>query len=168
MTERQIDVVELVDQLRRASLTLAVAESLTGGLVMARLTDVVGVSDVLRGGAVVYATDTKASELGVDIQLLDEHGPVDGEVALAMARGVRERWSADLGLATTGVAGPGPQDGHPAGEFYVAVSSPTGERVVRPDLQAIASGWPEASRRLQVRQAAVDAALGLLDSTVRP
>ncbi|MFL6178584.1 MAG: CinA family protein, partial [Actinomycetes bacterium] len=87
----------VVARMRQLGQTLAVAESLTGGMVMAALTAVPGASAVLRGGSVVYATDTKTSQLGVDDRLLEARGPVDPDVALAMAHGVRERWTADLG-----------------------------------------------------------------------
>ncbi|HVQ18891.1 MAG TPA: nicotinamide-nucleotide amidohydrolase family protein, partial [Actinomycetes bacterium] len=103
--------VHLVAELGERNLTVAVAESVTGGLLMGALTAVPGASDVLRGGVVVYATDTKASQLGVDPDVLETNGPVDAEVATAMARAVRGRWAADIGVATTGVAGPDPQAG---------------------------------------------------------
>jgi len=106
--------------------TLATAESLTGGLVSAALTDVAGVSAVYRGGVVVYATELKAALAGVPREMLDAHGPVDPRTASAMATGVRRRLGATYGLATTGVAGPDPQDGHPAGEVYVAAAGPNG------------------------------------------
>ncbi|QGQ19634.1 nicotinamide-nucleotide amidohydrolase family protein [Cellulomonas sp. JZ18] len=106
--------------------TLAVAESLTGGQVAATLVDVPGASVVLRGAVVAYATDLKASLLGVDADLLAARGPVDPDVARAMAEGVRARLGADVGLATTGVAGPGAQDGHPAGTVHVAVATAGG------------------------------------------
>ena len=77
---------------------------------------------MLRGGVVAYATDLKAALLDVDPALLDAAGPVHPDVAAQMARGVRSRLGADLGLATTGVAGPDPQDGHPPGEVHVAVA----------------------------------------------
>ena len=168
MTEAKIDVVALVGRLRELSRTVAVAESLTGGLVMARLTEVPGVSDVLRGGAVVYATDTKVSELDVESELLESRGPFDAEVALAMAQGVRARWSADIGVATTGVAGPDPVDGHPVGEVYVAVADASGARVVRPEIPEAGPGQGPQAIRQGVREAAVQAALALLDSAVRP
>jgi nicotinamide-nucleotide amidase len=104
--------------------TLAVAESLTGGLVTARLVDVPGASAVLRGGVTAYATDAKASLLGVDAALLAQRGAVDPEVARQMAAGVRRVLRADVGLATTGVAGPDPQDGKGPGTVHVAVSTP--------------------------------------------
>jgi PncC family amidohydrolase len=143
----------LVARLERAELTVAVAESLTGGLVLGALTTVPGVSAVLRGGVVVYATDTKASQLGVDAELLRERGPVDPDVALAMARGVRRRWTSDIGLATTGVAGPEPQDGHPVGEVYIAVADRAAGRAER--LVVPHAGTLDQRLREQIRAATV-------------
>ncbi|WP_396837214.1 CinA family protein [Mobilicoccus sp.] len=113
----------LLDLLRSRSQTLAVAESLTGGLVLATLTDIPGSSDVVRGGVVSYATDLKTGMLGVDAALLRSGGPVQAEVAAQMAGGVARLCGATWGLATTGVAGPGPADGHPAGTVHLAVAS---------------------------------------------
>jgi len=109
--------------------TLATVESLTGGLVAATVVEVAGASAVFRGGLVVYATDLKASLAGVPEDLLDERGPVDPDVALALAEGGRTRCGADWGLSTTGVAGPDPQGGKPVGLVYVAVAGPTGSAV---------------------------------------
>ena len=111
----------------RSRLTLAVAESLTGGRVAAALTSVPGASAVLRGSVTAYATDLKARVLGVDANLLDRVGAVDGEVARQMAIGVRRLCGADVGIATTGVAGPSEQDGKPVGTVYVAVVGPDAE-----------------------------------------
>lgn len=133
--------------------TLGAAESLTGGLVVATLVDVPGASAVVRGGVVAYATDLKATVAGVDPGLLGRRGPVDPEVALQMAAGVRRVLTTDVGLATTGVAGPDPQDGHAPGEAYVAVSSPAGEEVRRLDL---------TGSRADVRAACVRAVLALV------
>jgi nicotinamide-nucleotide amidase len=135
--------------------TLAVAESLTGGLLAASLVEVPGASRVFRGGLVVYATDLKASLAAVPADLLAERGPVDPDVALAMAAGARERCGATWGLATTGVAGPEPQNGVPVGTVYVACSGPdpSAARVRRLDL---------TGDRATIRRAAVDAALDLL------
>ena len=108
--------------------TLAVAESLTGGALGAALTAVPGVSATFRGGVVAYATDLKAALLGVDPGLLAERGPVDADVAAGMAAGARARLGATYGLATTGVAGPDPQAGHPPGEVHLAVAGPGGTR----------------------------------------
>ncbi|MFE6224761.1 MULTISPECIES: CinA family protein [unclassified Streptomyces] len=104
--------------------TLAVAESLTGGLVAAELTGVPGASRSFLGSVTAYATPLKHALLGVDAGLLSERGAVDPEVAVQMARGVRDRLGADWGMATTGVAGPDPQDGQPVGTVYVAVAGP--------------------------------------------
>lgn len=119
--------VRLVDELTKRGMTIAVAESLTGGLLLAELVAVPGASAVVRGGVVAYATELKATLLGVDATLLAEKGPVDPEVARQMADGVRRRVGsgvapASVGLATTGVAGPDEQDGHPVGEVWIAVS----------------------------------------------
>ncbi|MGI5348444.1 CinA family protein [Streptomyces sp. CA-250714] len=112
------------------SQTLAVAESLTGGLIAAEITAVPGASRAFCGSVTAYATAVKRDVLGVDGALLEERGAVDAEVALAMARGVRTALGADWGLATTGVAGPEPQDGQPVGTVFVAAVGPTAEAVV--------------------------------------
>ncbi len=94
------------------------------------LVAVPGASLCLRGGVVAYAADVKHAVLGVPTDLLARHGTVHPEVALAMAAGVRELLGADLGLATTGVAGPAQVDGHLPGEAFVALVGARGERVV--------------------------------------
>lgn len=111
-----------------AGLTIATAESLTAGLVSARLADVPGASLALRGGVVAYASDLKHSLLGVPAELLEERGAVHPDVAVAMATGVRAMLRTDLGVATTGVAGPDPQDGVEPGTVFVAVAWPGGAR----------------------------------------
>ena len=111
---------DLLAALAARGWTLAVAESLTGGLVCANLVAIPGASAVLRGGVVAYATDVKATLLDVDAGLLAARGAVDPDVALAMARGAAGRLRADVGLATTGVAGPDPQDGYAPGTVHVA------------------------------------------------
>lgn len=103
--------------------TVAVAESLTGGLVAGRLTDTPGASATFRGGMVVYATDLKASQLGADP---DTYGAVSPETAAALAEGVRARLGATWGLATTGVAGPDEQEGQPVGTLHVGLAGPEG------------------------------------------
>jgi nicotinamide-nucleotide amidase len=122
-------VEQLVGLLQERRVTLATAESLTGGMVGAVLTDVPGVSAVYRGGVVVYATDLKAKLAGVPDDLLAAVGPVHPDTAAALARGVRERLEADYGLATTGVAGPDPQAGIEAGTVYVAAAGPDSVQV---------------------------------------
>jgi nicotinamide-nucleotide amidase len=123
-------VAGVVHALIERNETLATAESLTGGLVAAELVEVAGVSAVYRGGFVVYATELKHELAGVLEDLLAERGPVDPDVAGALARGARDRCGADWGVATTGVAGPEPQDGVPVGKVYVAVAGP-GVEIVR-------------------------------------
>jgi nicotinamide-nucleotide amidase len=104
------------------SATVAVAESLTGGLLGAALTEAAGSSDYFVGAAVAYATRAKSSVLGVEDRLLADPGPVSEEVAGQMAEGAARLFGADLGLATTGVAGPAEQDGRPVGTIFVAAS----------------------------------------------
>lgn len=138
--------------------TLATAESLTGGLLAATIVDVPGASAVFRGGLVAYATDLKRSLAGVDASLLASRGPVDPEVALALADGARTRCGADWGLSTTGVAGPDPQQGLPVGTVHVAAVGPEGRREVR---SIAVSG-----DRTAVRRGAVSEALALLNQVV--
>ncbi|MFE0677490.1 CinA family protein [Streptomyces sp. NPDC058867] len=104
--------------------TLAVAESLTGGLVAAEITAVPGASKAFRGSVTAYATELKHRVLGVDATLLERRGAVDAQVAAQMAAGVRTVLGADWGVATTGVAGPDEQDGYPVGTVFVAVQGP--------------------------------------------
>jgi nicotinamide-nucleotide amidase len=114
--------------LRSCGRTLASAESLTGGLVGGRITTIAGSSDYYRGGVVTYATESKATVLGVDRDLLAEHGPISEPVAAAMAEGVRRLFDATTGLATTGVAGPTEQGGQPIGTVCIAVAGDGGTR----------------------------------------
>ncbi|QRV02754.1 nicotinamide-nucleotide amidohydrolase family protein [Arcanobacterium phocisimile] len=122
MVEYQDDLAhQLLERCAEKGLTIAVAESLTGGQLASTLVSVPGASRVFRGGAVTYATDTKAHVLGVDAQRLADFGPVDREVAKQMAAGVGKLFDVDAALATTGVAGPGPADGHPAGHVWIGL-----------------------------------------------
>jgi nicotinamide-nucleotide amidase len=129
--------------------TVAAAESLTAGLFCATLASVPGASRTLRGGAVVYATDLKATLA----DLLDEHGPVSQPTAAALAEGIRTRCRATWGVGLTGVAGPDPVDGHRPGRVYLGVSDGTSTDVVRLDLPG---------DRAAVRSGAVEAALTAL------
>ena len=138
--------------------TVACAESLTGGLVADAFVTVPGTSAVFRGGVVAYATQLKHELLGVDADLLAAKGAVDPDVALQMAAGVRQRLGSTWGVATTGVAGPEPQDGVPPGVVYVAVDGPGAQRVARHDLDG---------DRERIREAARERALELLLSEVR-
>jgi nicotinamide-nucleotide amidase len=138
----------VLDLCRQRGLTLAVAESVTGGLVSGRLTDIPGASDVFVGGIVSYAASVKRQLLGVS------SGPVVSEsTAREMAAGVREQLGADVGLALTGVAGPDEQDGQPAGTLFVGMVGPGFEEVRQVRLPGI---------REQMRQFSVITALGFL------
>lgn len=110
---------------------LATAESLTGGQLAARVTGVPGASRVYVGGVVSYATRVKRDLLGVSSELLRADGVISAACAEAMARGVLTATGADIGLATTGVAGPTEQEGHPVGTVFVAVAGAAGARVSR-------------------------------------
>jgi nicotinamide-nucleotide amidase len=115
--------------LAAAGQTVAVAESLTGGLLAAELTRRPGASDTFRGGLVVYATDLKDSLAGVPGALLASEGAVSEGTAAALAAGARDRLGADWGLGVTGVAGPDEQEGRPVGTVFVAVAGPDGGAV---------------------------------------
>jgi nicotinamide-nucleotide amidase len=144
---------DVVATLRRRGETLAVAESVTGGLVAATLVGVPGASEVFRGGVVAYATDLKADWVDVPNALLAASGPVHPDVALRLAVGVRARAGADWGLGITGVAGPDPVGEHPVGEVWVGLAGPPGEWV---------TGLRFAGGRHAVRSAAVIGALDAL------
>jgi nicotinamide-nucleotide amidase len=128
-SEDERSVEELVlDECRARGLSLATAESCTGGMVAARLTSVAGSSDVFRGGLVAYANEVKERELEVPAALLEEHGAVSAEVAAAMAQGARARLGANVAVAVTGIAGPGggtPEK--PVGLVFLHASGPGGE-----------------------------------------
>ena len=150
-------VIALLTERRR---TVAVAESLTGGLLVSALIDVPDASAVVRGGVVAYMTDLKASLLGVDSTVLEREGPYSPEVAVAMALGVRDRLGADYGIATTGVAGPGPADGKTVGTVYLAVCGPDGAQRV------LLHTFDAALGRDGIRRASVTAALDMLADLV--
>ena len=133
--------------------TLATAESLTGGLLCSRLTDVPGASRSFVGGVVSYATRVKVSLLGVPPEVVQEHGVVSQECARAMAEGVRERLDATWGLATTGVAGPDEQEGRAVGTGWVAIAGPAG---------ATARLLQLGGDRATIRHASCDAVLEIL------
>lgn len=152
----------VVQALAAAGLSVAVAESLTGGLITAALTEVPGSSAVVRGGVVVYATELKSTLAGVDPRLLEARGPVHEEIAQAMAVGVRDALGASLGVATTGVAGPDRQDGQPAGTVHVAVASL--ERTITRSF--IGDSRLHGDRQV-VRAATVRVALRMIDDTIQ-
>lgn len=151
--------VALLGTLVERGLGVATAESLTGGLVCGALTDVPGASAVVRGAVVAYATDVKAAVLGVDAALLASGGAVQAEVARQMAEGVCRVLGADVGIATTGVAGPDPQDGQPVGTAFVAVAWQGRVEVRKLGL---------SGERAQIRQSCVEAALELAGQVLGP
>jgi nicotinamide-nucleotide amidase len=142
-----------ISLLIRHGQTVGTAESLTGGLVAAALTSVPGASAVFRGGVVAYAADLKKSLLGVPANLIERVGTVHPDIALAMARGARERLTVTVALATTGVAGPDPADGQPVGTVHIAVCTPA--RAIHRELAL-------RGTRAQVRDATVKHVLNLL------
>ncbi|SDL41740.1 CinA family protein [Microbacterium azadirachtae] len=148
----------VLDALRERGMTLAVAESLTGGALSAALVAVPGASDALNGAVVAYATPLKASVLGVDSDVLARRGPVDPEVARQMALGARSALAvegriADAGVATTGVAGPTPQGGQPVGTVHIGVS--VGDR-------SLSRAFLFSGDRAAIRAATVEASLVFL------
>jgi nicotinamide-nucleotide amidase len=138
----------VLDALRSQGMTLAVAESLTGGLVAARLTSIPGASDVFRGGVVSYSSEVKFDLLAVS------SGPVVNEpAAIEMAEGVQQLLGADVGLGLTGVAGPAEQDEVAVGTVCIAAALPTGSHATTLRL---------GTEREQIRQFAVISGLDLL------
>ena len=132
--ERSISEIVL-DLCRARGLTLATAESCTGGMVASRLTGVAGSSEVFLGSVVAYANGVKETGLGVPAELIAEHGAVSAEVAAAMAAGARERLGADVAVAVTGVAGPGGGTAEkPVGLVFAHAIGPDGEKSVRTEL----------------------------------
>jgi nicotinamide-nucleotide amidase len=145
--------VSLLDAARAAGLRIVTAESCTGGLVSAALTDIPGASDVFDRGYVVYSYPAKTALLGVSPALLDAHGAVSEEVARAMAEGALARSGADLAIATTGVAGPGGSEAKPEGLVWFAAALQGNTLSERRDFGPLG--------RAAVRQRSVETALAL-------
>ncbi|MDR2348317.1 MAG: CinA family protein [Bifidobacteriaceae bacterium] len=157
--DNEARAISLVKLLREHHLTVATAESLTGGLVSAVIVDVPRASEVLRGAVVAYNNDVKRDVLGVDAELLDERGAINGTTAGQMAVGVRNLMGADVGIATTGVAGPDPADGAEPGTAFVAVSWAKEEPAIR--------ALRLQGNRAEVRTQVVTRALELAEATIR-
>ncbi|MET8869071.1 nicotinamide-nucleotide amidohydrolase family protein [Nonomuraea sp. NPDC004580] len=153
------DVAEMLDLLVGGGATVAVAESLTGGLIGAAITSVPGASKAFRGGVISYATDLKHELLGVPAELLRREGAVHPEVATGMAAGVARLCGATYGLAVTGVAGPEPQDGKPVGTVHIGVAGPGGREWAR-ELRLQGS-------RERIRVETVDEAVDLLSGVLK-
>ncbi|MFP4136667.1 MAG: CinA family protein [Candidatus Acetothermia bacterium] len=150
--------VAVGELLRSEGLTLAVAESCTGGLVADIVTDVPGASDYFDRGIVSYSNRAKEELLDVEEKSLAKHGAVSEEIATEMAKGVRINSDTDVGLSTTGIAGPGGgTEEKPVGLVYVGLSTPEVSRVRRLNL--------EGNRR-ENKEAAAESALELLADTL--
>jgi nicotinamide-nucleotide amidase len=140
-------------ELKSRGLTIAAAESCTGGLLLSRLTDVIGSSAYVLGGVVAYSNDVKTAQLGVPEGLIEAHGAVSEPVAVAMAEGVKARTRADIGVAITGIAGPdGGTPQKPVGMVCVAVVGP--DQVARVRTFSFPGGRPQI--KFQATQAALD------------
>ncbi len=152
-------VNSILDRLAGQGRTLAVAESLTGGLLAAAFVDVSGASLVFRGGIVTYATETKVQVLGVEAGLVAQRGPVDPEVAASMAAHAASLFGADVAAATTGVAGPEPLAGAAVGTVFVAVADlANGISEVR--------GAQFSGDRSEIRAQTVELALQMISDTI--
>ncbi|MCX6344062.1 MAG: competence/damage-inducible protein A [Armatimonadetes bacterium] len=153
---RNDDTLEsvVVKSLVARGLTLAIAESCTGGLIANRITDVPGCSETFLAGVVSYSNNAKARLLEVCEQLISEHGAVSVEVAAAMAEGARRASGADIGVSTTGIAGPGGETPtKPVGLVYIALSNDEG---------TVTEKFQFAGTRMDIKQRASQAALDML------
>ena len=151
--------------LAERSVSLASAESLTGGLIGATLTAVPGASRVYIGGTIAYATQMKSVLLGVAPDLIRRHTVISAEVALDMAVGLQERTDADWVIAVTGVAGPDGQDGHAPGEVWICVLGPRVPST--PQVQQV-QRFDFAGDREEIHRQTVDAALGIVLRAASP
>lgn len=175
----------ILDRCRERGLTLAVAESCTGGLLGAKISEVVGASDVFLGGVITYQNEIKIGALGVSAEDIKMAGPVSRVVAKQMALGVREKLNASIGVSITGIAGPGDVDGLTVGTVWVGINS---DRNNRGDIETEGTGPEETEsqggreareqlflfqgNRREVREQAAQAALNMikvmfLDKSVR-
>ncbi|MEM6648943.1 MAG: CinA family protein [Pseudomonadota bacterium] len=142
---------DVIDRAPKKSFTLSVAESCTGGLICAALTDIPGASAVFTHGFITYANEAKRDILGVPQEMLTTHGAVSAPVALAMAKGAKQRSQTDLSVSVTGIAGPGGgSPDKPVGLVYIAVAGPKGGTVHR---HIFPKGGREYIRLLTVRAA---------------
>ena len=155
----------LIRTLTERSVSLATAESLTGGLLGATLTEVPGASKVYLGGTIAYATPMKTALLGIAPQLIAEHTVVSEQVALEMAIGLQERTDADWVISVTGVAGPDGQDGHAPGEVWICVVGPRIPSI--PQVQQT-QRFDFTGDRASVRAQTVEAAFGILLRAASP
>lgn len=144
---------QIADLLKKSKQSVAVAESVTGGLVSSRLTSVAGSSDFFIGGIVSYSPRIKVTQVGVPAGVISQYGVVSKETAIAMAEEIKKRFRTDIGLSATGVAGPAPIPPMPVGRVYLALASNRETEWKELNLQGT---------RAEIREKAAQAALGLL------
>jgi nicotinamide-nucleotide amidase len=149
----------IVESLKSKGETLSIAESLTGGALTSEIVSVPGASHILKGSIVAYSVEIKVHELSVSQDIIDKVGVVSEEVALAMADGVKARMNSTWSIASTGVAGPGPHHGIPAGTVWLAIVGPDTRETVKLALEG---------DRERVRRGAVESALGVFARILAP
>ncbi|MCU0640680.1 MAG: CinA family protein [Candidatus Margulisbacteria bacterium] len=144
---------QIAQLLRQSKQTVSVAESVTGGLVASHLTGVPGSSDYFVGGIVCYSPRVKVTQVGVPPAVISQHGVVSKETAIALAEEIKKRLRTDIGLATTGVAGPAPLPPAPVGKVFIALAGKSTVEYKELNLQGT---------RAEIREKAARACLGLL------
>ncbi len=149
----------IVESLKSKGESLSVAESITGGALTSEIVSVPGASHILRGSIVAYSVEIKVHALSVSQDIIDKVGVVSEEVALAMADGVKARMNSTWSIASTGVAGPGPHHGIPAGTVWLAIAGPDTRETVKLALEG---------DRERVRRGAVESALGVFARILAP
>lgn len=149
----KITDTQIADSLKKSKQTVAVAESITGGLISSRLTKISGSSEYFIGGLVCYHPRIKVTQAGISASLISKHGIASKEVAVALAEEIRKKFRTDIGISSTGVAGPGPLPPAPVGRIHIALSSNKGTEWKELNLQGT---------RSEIRRKAAQAALGLL------
>lgn len=165
MTDLTALATKALKTLTERDLTLATAESLTGGLLGATITEIPGASKVYLGGAIAYATPVKQSMLGVDRVEIEAFSVVSAQVASGMASGVYDATNADWCVAVTGVAGPDPQEGHEPGEVWICVRGP---QIGSLPAAIHTQQFQFTGDRRAVREATVEAALSMLLRILSP
>ena len=149
---------EIVSTLTERKQTIAIAESLTGGGLSQALTDIPGTSHIFLGSIIAYSVDIKIRELGVKNSSIENFGVVSEEVAWEMANGIRSKFGSDWAISTTGVAGPGPSHGIPAGTVWIAIIGPSHREAIALALEG---------DRSAVRHGTIESALGTLARILR-
>jgi nicotinamide-nucleotide amidase len=146
----------IVSELTKRGENIGVAESITGGHLSGALIDIAGASNIFAGGIVAYSNQLKITDLNLAPELFDQFGAASAEVAQAMASGAKSKFAATWGLSTTGVAGPGPHNGRPAGTVWIGIAGPGVLTAINP---VISSKFLSEMSRNQVRSESVAGAL---------